>query len=222
MNKYALVVAGGKGLRMGTEIPKQFILLKGMPVLMHTLKAFRSIESIQLILVLPKDQIAYWKQLCINYKFELPHQIIAGGDTRFQSVKNGLQAIQDNTGLVAIHDGVRPLISVKIIEESFDLAQEKGNALTVVALKDSIRKQTENGSKSINRSDYFLVQTPQTFKVEDIKNAYNKAAIVNNFTDDASVFEANGGQIQLVQGDYKNIKITTSEDLLFANALLKD
>ena len=222
MNKYALVVAGGKGLRMGTEIPKQFILLKGMPVLMHTLKAFRSIESIQLILVLPKDQIAYWKQLCINYKFELPHQIIAGGDTRFQSVKNGLQAIQDNTGLVAIHDGVRPLISVKIIEESFDLAQEKGNALTVVALKDSIRKQTENGSKSINRSDYFLVQTPQTFKVEDIKNAYNKAAIVNNFTDDASVFEANGGQIQLVQGDYKNIKITTSEDLLFANALIKD
>jgi 2-C-methyl-D-erythritol 4-phosphate cytidylyltransferase len=222
MNKYALVVAGGKGLRMGTEIPKQFILLKGLPVLMHTLKAFRSIESIQLILVLPKDQIAYWKQLCINYKFELPHQIIAGGDTRFQSVKNGLQAIQDNTGLVAIHDGVRPLISVKIIEESFDLAQEKGNALTVVALKDSIRKQTENGSKSINRSDYFLVQTPQTFKVEDIKNAYNKAAIVNNFTDDASVFEANGGQIQLVQGDYKNIKITTSEDLLFANALLKD
>jgi 2-C-methyl-D-erythritol 4-phosphate cytidylyltransferase len=222
MNKYALVVAGGKGLRMGTEIPKQFILLKGLPVLMHTLKAFRSIESIQLILVLPKDQIAYWKQLCINYKFELPHQIIAGGDTRFQSVKNGLQAIQDNTGLVAIHDGVRPLISVKIIEESFDLAQEKGNALTVVALKDSIRKQTENGSKSINRSDYFLVQTPQTFKVEDIKNAYNKAAIVNNFTDDASVFEANGGQIQLVQGDYKNIKITTSEDLLFANALIKD
>jgi 2-C-methyl-D-erythritol 4-phosphate cytidylyltransferase len=222
MNKYALVVAGGKGLRMGPEIPKQFILLKGMPVLMHTLKAFRSIEAIQLILVLPKDQIAYWKQLCINYKFELPHQIIAGGDTRFQSVKNGLQAIEDNTGLVAIHDGVRPLISVKIIEESFDLAQEKGNALTVVALKDSIRKQTENGSKSINRSDYFLVQTPQTFKVEDIKNAYNKAAIVNNFTDDASVFEANGGQIQLVQGDYKNIKITTSEDLLFANALLKD
>jgi 2-C-methyl-D-erythritol 4-phosphate cytidylyltransferase len=222
MNKYALVVAGGKGLRMGTEIPKQFILLKGMPVLMHTLKAFRSIETIQLILVLPKDQIAYWKELCINYKFELPHQIIAGGETRFQSVKNGLQAIEDSTGLVAIHDGVRPLISVKIIEESFAVAQEKGNALTVVALKDSIRKQTENGSESINRSDYFLVQTPQTFKVEEIKNAYNKAAIVNNFTDDASVLEANGGQIQLVQGDYKNIKITTSEDLLFANALLKD
>jgi 2-C-methyl-D-erythritol 4-phosphate cytidylyltransferase len=137
-------------------------------------------------------------------------------------VKNGLQAIEDNTGLVAIHDGVRPLITVKIIEESFALAQEKGNALTVVALKDSIRKQTENGSESINRSDYFLVQTPQTFKVEEIINAYNKAAIVNNFTDDASVLEANGGQIQLVQGDYKNIKITTSEDLLFANALLKD
>ena len=152
----------------------------------------------------------------------MPHQIIAGGDTRFQSVKNGLQAIEDNTGLVAIHDGVRPLITVKIIEESFALAQEKGNALTVVALKDSIRKQTENGSESINRSDYFLVQTPQTFKVEEIINAYNKAAIVNNFTDDASVLEANGGQIQLVQGDYKNIKITTSEDLLFANALLKD
>lgn len=222
MNKYALVVAGGKGLRMGTEIPKQFILLKGMPVLMHTLKAFRSIEAIQLILVLPLDQIAYWKQLCITYQFELPHQIIAGGDTRFQSVKNGLQAIPGKTGLVAIHDGVRPLVSIKIIEESYNVAQEKGNALTVVALKDSIRKQTNKGSISINRADYFLVQTPQTFRVEEIKDAYEKADTANNFTDDASVLEANGGEIQLVQGDYKNIKITTPEDLLFASALLKD
>jgi 2-C-methyl-D-erythritol 4-phosphate cytidylyltransferase len=221
MNKYALIVAGGKGLRMGSEIPKQFILLKGMPVLMHTLKAFRSIDEIQLVLVLPEDQINYWKQLCLKHNFELPHQIVKGGETRFESVKNGLKVITDLDALVAIHDGVRPLVPISVIKESYKVAQEKGSALTVIPLKDSIRKQTEKGSISLNRSEYYLVQTPQTFKVDIIKNAYHSASNINNFTDDASVLEASGVQIELVQGDYKNIKITTPEDLLFADAMLK-
>ncbi|MFY8190935.1 MAG: 2-C-methyl-D-erythritol 4-phosphate cytidylyltransferase, partial [Bacteroidia bacterium] len=160
MNKYALIVAGGKGLRMGSEIPKQFILLKGMPVLMHTLKAFRSIDEIHLVLVLPEDQINYWKQLCLKHNFELPHQIATGGETRFESVKNGLKVITDLEALVAIHDGVRPLVPISVIKESYKVAQEKGSALTVIPLKDSIRKQTEKGSISLNRSEYYLVQTP--------------------------------------------------------------
>ncbi len=220
MSKYALIVAGGKGLRMGSEIPKQFMLLKGIPILMHTLKAFRSIEDIHLILVLPKDQIAYWNQLCQQYNFSLPHQIATGGETRFQSVKNGLQFIPDGDALVAVHDGVRPLISIDTIKESYELAEKMGNALTVIPLKDSIRKQTEDGSRSLNRSDYFLVQTPQTFKINEIKSAYNSTHESNNFTDDASVLEAVGGKIHLVYGDYKNIKITSPEDLIFAEALL--
>jgi 2-C-methyl-D-erythritol 4-phosphate cytidylyltransferase len=222
MNKYALVVAGGRGSRMGAEIPKQFLLLKGLPVLMHTLKAFRSIDDIHLILVLPEDQIMYWNQLCTKYDFSLPHQIVAGGETRFQSVKNGLQSISDSEALVAIHDGVRPLVSIDIIKESYKLAQQMGNALTIIPLKDSIRKQTEKGSVSVNRSDYFLVQTPQTFRLSEIKTAYENVPELNTFTDDASVIEAIGAEIHLVQGDYKNIKITTPEDLLFAEALLKN
>ncbi len=222
MNKYALVVAGGRGSRMGAEIPKQFLLLKGLPVLMHTLKAFRSIDDIHLILVLPEDQIMYWNQLCTKYDFSLPHQIVAGGETRFQSVKNGLQSISDSEALVAIHDGVRPLVSIDIIKESYKLAQQVGNALTIIPLKDSIRMQTDKGSVSVNRSDYFLVQTPQTFRLSEIKTAYENAPELNTFTDDASVIEAIGAEIHLVQGDYKNIKITTPEDLLFAEALLKN
>jgi len=222
MNKYALVVAGGRGSRMGAEIPKQFLLLKGLPVLMHTLKAFRSIDDIHLILVLPEDQIMYWNQLCAKHNFSLPHQIVAGGETRFQSVKNGLQSISDSEALVAIHDGVRPLVSIDIIKESYKLAQQMGNALTIIPLKDSIRMQTDKGSVSVNRSDYFLVQTPQTFRLSEIKTAYENAPELNTFTDDASVIEAIGAEIHLVQGDYKNIKITTPEDLLFAEALLKN
>lgn len=220
MSKYALIVAGGKGLRMGSEIPKQFMLLKGIPILMHTLKAFRSIEDIHLVLVLPKDQMAYWNQLCQQYNFNIPHQIATGGETRFQSVKNGLQLIPEGNSLVAVHDGVRPLVSIDTIRKSYELAEKMGNALTVIPLKDSIRKQTEDGSISLNRSDYFLVQTPQTFKINEIKSAYNITHESNNFTDDASVLESVGGKIHLVYGDHKNIKITSPEDIIFAEALL--
>lgn len=221
MRRHALIVAGGKGLRMGAEIPKQFLELKGLPVLMHTIKAFRFDPKLSITLVLPADQFTYWKWLCEKHNFQEPHQLVAGGDSRFQSVKNGLLAIAEPNALVAIHDGVRPLISKEIIENSFKVALEKGNSLVVVKLKDSIRKQDLLGnSKGVNRDNYYLVQTPQTFEMSQILKAYETAED-DNFTDDASVLEASGQKINLIEGNYRNLKITTPEDLIIASALLQ-
>ncbi len=219
MNQYALIVAGGRGLRMGLELPKQFMELNGLPVLMHTLQAFHAIENISIVLVLPEDQFVFWKQLCAKHNFKIPHQLVLGGHTRFESVRNGLQVISDRESLVAIHDGVRPLISSKVINECFKVAEIKGNSVAVVALKDSIRKQELIGNHSVNRANYYLVQTPQTFNCGLIQDAYAKATH-DNFTDDASVLEEAGGEINMVAGSYKNIKITTPEDMLIANAFL--
>ncbi len=219
MKKYAILVAGGNGSRMGLELPKQFLLLKGKPVLMHTIEVFSSIDSIQIIVVLPSNQIGYWKTLCQEYKFNIPVQLVDGGETRFHSVKNALTLVDENT-LVAIHDGVRPLISKEIIAVSFSVANEKGNAVTCVALKDSIRQTNHDSNQSVNRSNYFLIQTPQTFKSDLIKSAYNNSKHTN-FTDDASVLEEAGNEIFLIDGDYKNIKITTADDMLIAEALTK-
>lgn len=219
MKRYALIVAGGKGLRVGGEIPKQFIELKGLPVLMHTITAFSKIENLTIILVLPKDQVAYWQTLCVQHHFNVPHQMIEGGETRFHSVRNGLNHIVDMDSIVAIHDGVRPLINQDIIESSFKLAAEKGNAVTVVKLKDSIRKLELTGNKSANRNNYYLVQTPQTFQTQLIRTAYINTDHYN-FTDDAGVLEESGYEINLLEGDYKNIKITNPEDLIIAAAFL--
>ncbi len=219
MKKYALIVAGGKGLRMESEIPKQFLELKGLPVLMRTITAFSKLSDIEILLVLPKDQMTYWKALCVQYKFNIPHQIIEGGDTRFHSVRNGLNHIADLNSLVAIHDGVRPLIDPKIIDSCFKMAEEKGNAVTAVKLKDSIRKLELSGNKSANRNNYYLVQTPQTFQTQLILDAYNQTDHYN-FTDDAGVLEESGYAINLLEGDYKNIKITNPEDLIIAAAFL--
>ncbi|MDP1728054.1 MAG: 2-C-methyl-D-erythritol 4-phosphate cytidylyltransferase [Bacteroidota bacterium] len=219
MKKYALIVAGGKGLRMDSEIPKQFLELKGLPVLMHTITAFSKFTDIDILLVLPKEQIAYWQALCVQYNFNIPHQIIEGGETRFHSVRNGLKQITDMQSLVAIHDGVRPIVKPEIIESSFKMAEEKGNAVTVVKLKDSIRKLELGGNKSANRNNYYLVQTPQTFQTQLILDAYNRADHYN-FTDDAGVLEESGYEINLLEGDYKNIKITNPEDLIIAAAFL--
>ncbi|MDZ4666411.1 MAG: 2-C-methyl-D-erythritol 4-phosphate cytidylyltransferase [bacterium] len=221
MKKYALIVAGGKGLRMGTEIPKQFLELNGLPVLMHTLKAFRQIEGIHLILVLPALHFAFWKDLCARHHFDLPHQLVAGGDTRFESVKNGLSQIEDTDSLVAIHDGVRPLVSEKIIEDCYAIALQKGNGIAVVPSKDSIRKQELLNNHSVNRANYYLVQTPQCFQTKLIQAAY-QTTFEDNFTDDASVLEATGVEINMMTGDYRNIKITAQEDLIVAEALLKN
>ena len=219
MDKYTIIVAGGRGLRMESDIPKQFLLLAGKPVLMHTLEAFRSaIEGIQIILVLPSDQMETWESLVSKYAFEIDHRIVEGGETRFDSVKNGLVFVSEN-GLVAIHDGVRPLVSKDVIIRSFEGAAALGNAITTVALKESIREVHQLGNKSVDRSAYRLVQTPQTFKSSLIKNAFANAEH-SDFTDDAGVLEHDGVKINLIEGDYKNIKITTKEDLLFAASIL--
>ena len=217
--KYALIVAGGSGIRMETDIPKQFLSLNGKPVLMHTIDAFHQIDGIGIIVVLPSSEFERWKNLCIQYSFHTKHILVAGGETRFHSVKNGLEKVDE--GIVSIHDGVRPLISKEIIEQSFITASLHGNAITVVKLKDSIREMTLTGfSKTVNRDHYYLVQTPQTFQSALIKNAYQKATH-HHFTDDAGVFEEiSGNKINLIEGDYRNIKITTPEDMLLASVFL--
>jgi 2-C-methyl-D-erythritol 4-phosphate cytidylyltransferase len=218
MKKYALIVAGGKGLRMGAEIPKQFLLLHGKPVLMHTIEAFATITDIRIVLVLPQSQMSYWQELNKEYSFSIPHTLVAGGDTRFQSVKNGLSAISD--GMVAIHDGVRPIVSQELLANAYETCEQKGNAVLAVRLKDSIREVDLLGNKNVNRNNYYLIQTPQVFHSSEIIAAYQQAEH-DNFTDDASVLESAGAKIHLVEGTYRNIKITTPEDLAMAEVLLK-
>ncbi|MFN0049378.1 MAG: 2-C-methyl-D-erythritol 4-phosphate cytidylyltransferase [Cytophagales bacterium] len=217
---YVIIVAGGSGTRMGSDIPKQFISIGGIPILMHTIQKFFDFNNnINIVLVLPQSQISFWENLCEKYDFAPKHQIIAGGNTRFQSVKNGLQAI-GGEGVVAIHDGVRPFVSLETIAESFDVAKAKGNAVTHVKLKDSIRIIDENlQSKALDRNNYVLVQTPQTFQIPLIKKAFENEENMA-FTDDATVLEAIGEQINLTEGSYENIKITTAEDLHYAEYLL--
>lgn len=220
MQKYAVIVAGGSGTRMKREIPKQFIPLAGKPILMHTLNAFYEAEpQIHLILVLPESQVLGWRSLCADYDFTPPHKIVHGGKTRFHSVKNGLDEIKGE-GLVAIHDGVRPLVDKEIIQNAYKVAEEEGNAVVAVGLKDSIRWTDQESNKVVNRNDYRLIQTPQTFRVSVIKAAF-RTEFKEWFTDDATVLETTGAAIHLIEGSYRNIKITTPEDLQVAEAFLK-
>lgn len=217
--KYALIVAGGKGTRIPGNIPKQFLEISGLPVVMHTLNAFFEYsDSITVILVLPQDDLAGWNDLCRKYQYHKPVLIQAGGNTRFQSVKNGLSLI-DGVGLVAIHDGVRPLIDPAIIGKSFDLAEKNSCAVAAMPLKESIRVIEQDKTKALNRQHYRLIQTPQTFKVDLIKEAYDTVDDPS-LTDDASVAERSGHTITLFDGSYENIKITTPEDLVVAEALM--
>ena len=225
MKEYALIVAGGKGLRFRSHLPKQFIELNGKPVLMHTIDAFyRYSEAIQVALVLPEQEMALWQSLTIKHKYSRSLQVIRGGATRFQSVRNGLQVIPDDA-LVAIHDGVRPLVTTEVIRESFRLAAASHTAIASVPLKESLRMITgEAGdgnikSCTVNRSLFRLIQTPQTFQAALIKKAY-KIDEDPHLTDDASVAERAGYTIQLFEGRYDNIKITEAGDLLVAAALI--
>ena len=219
MQKYVVIVAGGSGTRMKREVPKQFIPVAGKPILMHTLEAFHKVsDQIQIILVLPESQILGWKSLCAQYNFNLSHITATGGETRFHSVKNGLDKIKGD-GLVAIHDGVRPMVTEQIILNAFAMAEQKGNAIAAVALKDSIRHVQGDINKVANRSEFQLIQTPQTFSVNLIKAAFD-TPYSDSFTDDATVLEAVGHKINLIAGDYSNIKITTPEDLVLAESLL--
>jgi len=214
-----IIVAGGKGERMQTDIPKQFIEIQGKPILMHTIEAFTRFDvTMQIILVLPLSQIDFWKELCIKHDFKVIHQIVVGGKTRFESVRNGLTAVKSPV-CVAVHDGVRPLVSTETIARCFDVAEQFGNAIPVVDLVDSIRQTTKNGSISVDRKAYKLVQTPQVFDADLLKNAYEQD-FSEFFTDDASVVENLGTMINLVDGNRENIKITTSFDLLLAEVLI--
>jgi len=218
--EYALIVAGGKGTRMQRSIGKQFLELNGLPILMHTVGAFYHYNNkISIILVLAGDDIDIWKSLCLKHLFEIPVIIQHGGDTRFQSVRNGLDKIEGD-GLVAIHDGVRPLVSDVIIKTSFRLAAAHRSAVAAVPLKDSIRIVSDLQTEALDRSLYRLIQTPQTFHVSDIRKAYRQKEDIN-LTDDASVAERAGIGITLFDGSYENIKITTAEDLVVAEALMK-
>jgi len=216
MQKIALIVAGGKGERMSADIPKQFLLLNGTPILMRTLKQFSHFEEI--VLVLPPSQFEYWKELCNTYNYRQQHTLVAGGITRFHSVKNGLEKIADNT-IVAIHDGVRPLISTTLIESLVAETKSGIGAIPIVPVKDSIRKVEGENSIHVDRSNLFKVQTPQCFLSADIQKAYTQD-FSDSFTDDATVFEANGGKINTLLGEEKNLKITTEKDLKIASILI--
>lgn len=219
-NEYALIVAGGKGTRIKSKLPKQFIEILGKPVLLHTLEAFyRYSEKIRIILVLPEDDFGIWSELCKQHHFTKKIVLQKGGDTRFQSVRNGLRCIEGE-GLVAIHDGVRPLINEDIIGASFRLAAVHKTAVAAVRLKESIRMTDQDTTKAVDRSRFRLIQTPQTFEVSLIKNAYAMKEDAS-LTDDASVAEKAGHLISLFEGSFENIKITTAEDLVIAEALLK-
>jgi len=222
MERYAILVAGGKGLRMGGDIPKQFLPIGGKPVLMRTIEVFRqAYVDIHIILVLPASQQEYWQQLCKEYAFSVPVRIANGGETRFHSVSNGLKLIPDEAeGVVGVHDGVRPFVAVETIRRCYDAAVEWGAVVPVVPVVETVRQLCADGTSiTVPRDAYKLVQTPQTFRISLLKEAYRQA-YVPAFTDDASVVEALGKPVQLVEGNRENIKITTPADIRFANGLL--
>lgn len=220
MKRHAIIVAGGKGLRMGAEMPKQFITVGHRPVLMHTLEAFAAaMPGINLVLVLPEEHIPFWRELCDTHGCQLAHTIVAGGSTRFHSVASGLKAIADTEGLVAVHDGVRPFVAHEVIRRTFEAAAASGAALPVVPVVETLRELQGSSSATRDRSRYRLVQTPQVFSLSLLRRAYEQPWR-DTFTDDASVVEALGHPIALVEGNRENIKITTPFDLTIAKALL--
>lgn len=220
MYRTALIVAGGKGLRMGSELPKQFLPIGGKPVLMHTLEAFHRFDKrMQLILVLPREQQGFWRELCEMHGFNIRHEIADGGETRFHSVKNGLALINGIGGMVGVHDGVRPFVSQEVIARCFWEAAVRKAVIPVIDVVETVRHLTGSGSETVNRNDYKLVQTPQVFDADLLRRAYEQE-FTPFFTDDASVVEAMGVPVHLVEGNRENIKITTPFDLKVASALL--
>ncbi len=221
MNKNVIIVAGGSGLRMGAEFPKQFLPIGGKPILMHTMEVFSLYDkNIQIILVISKAHLEYWRQLCLDYNFIIPHKIAYGGETRFYSVLNGLDLIEEK-GLTAVHDAVRPFVSLETIDRCFKAASKYNAAIPVLTPIESIRKITADGNIPKDRNNYRLVQTPQVFKTNLLKKAYNNSNN-SNATDDASVVGELNHAIALVEGNIENIKITTPFDLIIAEAILAD
>ena len=226
MKRHLIVVAGGKGQRMGGVLPKQFQLLGGRPVLMVTLERLYALDNtLNIVLVLPKEHLGLWDELCLKYSFAVPLVVTAGGNTRFHSVKNGLDTIQDDIALedslVGVHDGVRPFVSQRVLDEAYREAWNNGAAIPMIELQDSLRQIIggEGASQTVPRDRYRLVQTPQVFRLSLLRRAYEQR-YVEAFTDDASVVEAMGERVFAVEGNRENIKLTTPFDMMIANTLL--
>ncbi len=219
--EYAIIVAGGTGSRMQHDLPKQFIEIAGKPILMRTIEQFYSYNpAIRLVVVLPAQELHAWRDRCLTYGFTIFHRAVAGGGTRFSSVKKGLEMVQGEA-LVAVHDGVRPFVDHATIKAAYQAAATHGSAVVAVSPKDSVRELIPNGSKAVLRNRYKLVQTPQCFQASILREAYQQPEQAH-FTDDAVVVESIGKQITLVEGNYRNIKITTPEDLILAEAFARE
>ena len=231
--EYVIIVAGGKGLRMGSDIPKQFLPIGNKPVLMRTIERFREYSAdLQIILVLPEAQQDYWQELCNRYDFQVAYQLANGGQTRFHSVQNGLALIPDDAeGVVGVHDGVRPFPSIEVIRRCYETAHTAKAVIPVIPIVETVRQlcsgqwTVDSGqcplSKTVPRDEYRLVQTPQTFDIQLLKAA-NRQPYNDGFTDDASVVESYGHPITLVEGNRENIKITTPYDLRIGEVLASD
>ena len=220
MHRFLVLVAGGSGSRMKSTLPKQFLLIDGKPIILHSIEKFiETIESIQIVLVLQKNEWDRWEKIRQEHSFTYPILLAEAGATRFASVQAGLNKLQEKKGIVAIHDAVRPLVSKQCILNCFELASKTGNAIPVIELKDSIRILEEKGNSAIDRKNFRLVQTPQCFELSQLKQAYAQANS-ENFTDDASLFESSGHELHLTEGDDENFKITTQLDFELAKLLL--
>lgn len=222
MRTIAIIVAGGSGTRFGAELPKQFLELGGRPVLMRTISAFRGGFS-DVIVTLPEGQMALWRELCERYGFAVPHRVVAGGETRWHSVKNALDSIGDisDVDIIAVHDGVRPLVTAEVIGRTVEAARRDGAAIPVVMLNDSVRQVEKGASHALDRSTLRAVQTPQVFDARVLMAAYGQP-FESTFTDDASVVERAGHSVTLVEGDPQNLKITRPMDLALAEYLLNN
>ena len=219
MKRATIIVAGGSGVRMGGDLPKQFLKVGNKPILLHTLETFHRFDPhMCIVIVLPASQLDYWKNLLTQYQCTIPHMVATGGNTRFESVKNGIRLIPSDTQLIGVHDGVRPFVSNDTLMRCY--SNEKTAIIPVIPLHDSIRQLTENSNIAADRSAYVAVQTPQVFHADLLRKAYTLPYEVH-FTDDASVVEAAGGIIELTEGNRENIKITTPFDLLIAESLLR-
>lgn len=218
MKKAVVIVAGGSGSRMKSDLPKQFIKWCGKPILMHTIERFYNYSTdIKIVLVLPQNQFSLWNELCKKYEFKISLQLTTGGSTRFHSVSNGLEMLEEEC-LVGIHDGVRPLVSFETLDNCYKTAEISGSAIPVTDAIESIRQVDEKSNKAVDRSKYKMVQTPQVFHLSKLRTAYSQP-FNSIFTDDASVYEYAGNTVCLTQGNIENIKMTTPVDLIIGKAI---